>query len=209
MPPIRAIIFDMGDVLFTWNPIADTTITPQQIRTITSGPLWHDFERGLLTEIECYKLRGEALGLSPAEITATFHQTTASLTPDPTMTDLVRDLKGYGLKVYMMTNIPRGDFDVLRRVEYVWELFDGVFASGYVGMRKPDRCFYELLLEELAKEVLCLWMIRWKMWRRRGLVGWLGCIFGGLRVVLRRFGGLLGLGLRVEGVRVFVWSTGV
>lgn len=148
--PIQAVVFDMGDVLFTWNPKAKTTITPENIRSITSSPLWHDFERGLVTATECYHGRGSALGLCPDAIASTFQQTTASLTPHQTMTALVRELKSRGLAVYMMTNIPRVDYDALRAMEYVWELFDGIFASGYLGMRKPDGVFYEFVLGEVG-----------------------------------------------------------
>ncbi|KAJ0413749.1 HAD-like domain-containing protein [Aspergillus carlsbadensis] len=142
----------MGDVLFTWNPIADTSITLDNMRDIMNSETWHDFERGHLSATECYSLRGTALSLSPSEIAATFQQTTASLSPDKNMTALVHELKSHGAAVYMMTNTPRGDFDVLRRVEYVWEAFDGVFASGYVGFRKPDAGFYEMVLREVGVE---------------------------------------------------------
>lgn len=36
----------------------------------------------------------------------------------------------------MIMNILQLDFDQLRSMEYEWLLFDAIFASGYVDMRK-------------------------------------------------------------------------
>jgi HAD superfamily hydrolase (TIGR01509 family) len=90
------------------------------------------------------------LGVDSTEIAETFAQTTASLTPHAAMIALIHDLKATGISVYMMTNIPQPDFDQLRARDYIWDAFNGVFASGYVGMRKPDTCFYEHVLKEIC-----------------------------------------------------------
>lgn len=150
MPQYRAIIFDMGDVLFTWNPQAATRITAAAHRQMTKSKLWEDFERGQVTPEECYRQLASQVSVDPAEVAETFSQTTASLTPHGAMVSLIHDIKAANISVYMMTNIPRPDFDQLRAKDYIWGAFDGVFASGYVGMRKPDRCFYEHVLKEIG-----------------------------------------------------------
>lgn len=151
MPPYKAVIFDMGDVLFSWNPNADTEVSAQTLRSITQCDLWYEFERGNVQTEKCYQQLGKMFSICPSEIAATFSQTTASLTPNNEMTALLQDLKKRtDISVYMMTNIPRPDFDQLRATKYVWDHFDGIFASGYEGMRKPDLCFYQHVLDKIG-----------------------------------------------------------
>jgi FMN phosphatase YigB (HAD superfamily) len=48
-----------------------------------------------------------------------------------------------------MSNISKPDYDVLRTKAADWDVFDSVFASGEVGMRKPDLCFYKHVLQAI------------------------------------------------------------
>ena len=151
MPPYKAVIFDMGDVLFRWNPKADTAVSTQMLRSITQCDLWYEYERGHVQPEKCYQQLGQMFSVCPSEIAATFAQTTGSLTPNDEMTAIVQDLKRQtNISVYMVTNIPRLDFDQLRATKYVWEHFDGIFASGYEGMRKPDLQFYQHVLDKIS-----------------------------------------------------------
>ncbi|GKZ36940.1 hypothetical protein AbraIFM66950_008205 [Aspergillus brasiliensis] len=158
MPPYKAIILDMGDVLFRWRPQLTTNIPITTLGQLINTDLWHDFERGKISPDECYRQLGETFSLAPDEIATTFKQANAGLMPATEMTDLLLDIRSMhhnaeGIKfgIYMMSNISRLDYDQLREAHasYVWDVFDGIFASGYVGMRKPDRCFYELVLERV------------------------------------------------------------
>ncbi|KAJ5413639.1 hypothetical protein N7509_000266 [Penicillium cosmopolitanum] len=150
MSPYKAIIFDMGDVLFRWEPKINTTLTTDTLRAIANSDLWAHYEAGGMTSTQCYKQLGEEHGVSPEEIASTFRQSTGCLTPDAGMTGFLHELKDRGLPIYMMTNIPQLDYDRLRLMEYDWHIFDQIFASGYVGMRKPDLKFYEHVLAEIG-----------------------------------------------------------
>jgi epoxide hydrolase-like predicted phosphatase len=151
MPPYKAVIFDMGDVLFGWNPQADTEVSAQMLRSITQCDLWYEFERGNVQPEKCYQQLGKMFSICPSEIATTFSQTTGSLTPNEEMTAIVQDLKRQtNISVYMMTNIPRPDFDQLRATKYMWDHFDGIFASGYEGMRKPELRFYQHVLDKIG-----------------------------------------------------------
>ncbi|KAI2910665.1 hypothetical protein CBS147343_9864 [Aspergillus niger] len=146
MASYKAVIFDMGDVLFTWNPQADTQVTHETLAHIVQSTTWNRYERGLLSAEQCYGQFSSDFAIPPSDLAETFKQTTGSLKPDSTMTMLLHRLKAQGYRLYMMTNIPQLDFDLLRNTEYVWHLFDRIFASGYVGMRKPDLEFYQWVL---------------------------------------------------------------
>lgn len=145
----KAAIFDMGGVLFTWNPIVDTQVSLKDLGTIINSETWEQFERGKIEPDDCYHQLGSQIGLPGSEIAATFRQTTGCLRPDARMTSLLRELKDQGVAVYMMTNIPAPDFHQLREMHYEWDLFDGIFASALEGMRKPDLEFYEHVLKQI------------------------------------------------------------
>jgi putative hydrolase of the HAD superfamily len=66
------------------------------------------------------------------------------------MIDLMRDLRGRGLRMAMLTNNVR-EWEPLWRAKLpVDEIFELVVDSAFVGMRKPERAIYELTLERLG-----------------------------------------------------------
>jgi epoxide hydrolase-like predicted phosphatase len=150
MRTINTVIFDMGEVLFTWKPTIDTRVTFDNLRTITHCETWEQFERGKIDPDGCYQQLGAKIGFPGSEIAATFRQTTSCLKPDPRMTALLHELKSQNVAIYMMTNIPLPDYHQLRAMEYEWDLFDGVFASSLEGMRKPDMEFYEHVSKQIG-----------------------------------------------------------
>jgi epoxide hydrolase-like predicted phosphatase len=72
------------------------------------------------------------------------------LHPNEPMIDLMRDLRGRGLRMAMLTNNVR-EWEPLWRAKLpVDEIFEIVVDSAFVGMRKPERAIYELTLERLG-----------------------------------------------------------
>lgn len=83
-----------------------------------------------------------------------------SLVANDEFVRFIRELKedsGESLRVYAMSNISKPDYEVLRTMSSHWDVFDGVFTSGEVGMRKPDVRFFEvcrLLLHSISSRLL-------------------------------------------------------
>ena len=85
-----------------------------------------------------------------------------NLERNPEMIELMRELKGRGLRMALLTNN-------VREWEPRWrpmlpeldEIFELVVDSGFVGMRKPEPGIYELTLERLgggpARPSACSW----------------------------------------------------
>jgi epoxide hydrolase-like predicted phosphatase len=72
------------------------------------------------------------------------------LHPNEPMIELMRDLRGRGLRMALLTNNVR-EWDPLWRSKLpVDEIFEVVVDSAFVGMRKPEREIYELTLERLG-----------------------------------------------------------
>jgi epoxide hydrolase-like predicted phosphatase len=147
----QAIIFDMGEVLFSWTPDDQPSVPLSTLGSMIRCDLWNDFERGEVSADECYQQLSEQFSISAAEIAAAFRMATAALKPNEMMTALVQDIKRHtDASVLMMTNIPRPDFEKLRATEYIWHCFDGVFASCQEGMRKPEHRFYRRVLDSVG-----------------------------------------------------------
>lgn len=150
LPPPRAVIFDLGDVLFTWSASTTTLIPARQLRDILSTPIWFAYDRGEITRDVCYQLSAEKFCLSASEIAEAFTQARKSLQPDPEILSLIHKLnKNPAFKVYAMSNIGKEDFQELEtRID--WSLFNQVFTSAEAGMRKPELRFYKYVLDHIG-----------------------------------------------------------
>ncbi|KAG7443759.1 phosphatase yihX [Guyanagaster necrorhizus] len=148
-PPFDTIILDIGDVLFTWSSTTTTRISSKSLRAILASPTWMDYERGKVTEQDCYDRVGEQFSFDPLEVKEALAQARDSLKSDDEMIALIRELKeqSHGrLRVFAMSNISVPDYAVLRTKPADWEIFDRVFTSGEAGERKPDPAYYRHVL---------------------------------------------------------------
>ncbi|KAK7743157.1 hypothetical protein SLS53_004242 [Cytospora paraplurivora] len=148
--PPRAVIFDLGDVLFAWSASTKTTIPARKLRDILSTPIWYSYDRGEITREACYEQSAQRFSLPAAEIAEAFHQARQSLQPDHTIVSFLRELrKDPAIKLYAMSNIGKEDFDELGE-KMDWTLFDRVFTSAAAGTRKPELGFYRRVLEQIG-----------------------------------------------------------
>ncbi|KAG2043476.1 HAD-like domain-containing protein [Suillus americanus] len=143
------LIFDIGDVLFSWSPQTKTSISPNALRKILSSPTWIDYERGRISQAECYAGVGGEFSLDPTEIGRAFQHARDSLESNEELISVIRHLKARSdgmLRVFAMSNISAPDYEVLRTKPADWSLFDGIFTSAGVGERKPNLGFYKAVI---------------------------------------------------------------
>jgi len=150
-PPARALIFDLGDVLFKWSSTTTTSIPSKTIRQIVNSPTWFEYECARITQSTCYELIAKEFRLEASEVAEAFNQARDSLDADPAMVRFIEDLRANSsVKVFAMSNIALEDFDYLSDSEKMNStLFERVFTSGAAGMRKPDPDFYRFVLKEI------------------------------------------------------------
>ncbi|KAI0301025.1 HAD-like domain-containing protein [Multifurca ochricompacta] len=154
-PRCRVLIFDLGDVLFSWSPVTSTSISPRTLKAILSSTIWQQYERGRLSEDECYRLSGEKFSLDPEEVRQAIHDARESLQPDNAFIRFIGELKAETqgtLRIFAMSNISAPDYAVARAKPAEWGIFDRVFTSAAAGMRKPDLCFFKFVLDEIKTE---------------------------------------------------------
>lgn len=140
------LIFDIGDVLFTWSAETKTTISPKTLHKILQSATWFEFEKGKISEAESYATVAREFGIEAKEVKEAFQGARDSLTSRPFMVNLIRELKP-GRRVYAMSNISAPDWEVLKTKGADWDIFDGVFTSAAAGERKPNLGYYRHVLK--------------------------------------------------------------
>jgi len=168
VPTLRGVIFDWGGVLT--NPIALTVqawleadridresyvaamrpwITRAYGPDAAESPV-HALERGELADAEFEVILADLLvdvDGGPVAAPGLLERMFAGSSVQSDMIDLVRDLRGHGLRTGLLSN----SWGV--RSGYPWELldelFDDVVISAHVGMRKPEERIFQLALRRL------------------------------------------------------------
>ncbi|KAI0438652.1 HAD-like protein [Xylaria telfairii] len=146
----RGLIFDLGGVLLDWDLHRVPGLSSGQFLTTMNTTTWHDLDRGVLSLKEACREFGELLGVDPATIESSLEQAQLSLTVNCSLVQTIHDLEqsNLGLKFYVMSNISREHFQIVKSLEIPWSIFNMVFTSGAEGMRKPDLCFFQHVIKQ-------------------------------------------------------------
>jgi putative hydrolase of the HAD superfamily len=162
-PPVRAVISDFGGVLTS--PLFESFAAWQRQSGLSFERLGqamadaternrlhplYELEKGTITEAEFLGMLEAELGpgTSLSGMRDVYFE---HLRPNRAMIDLMRELRGRGLRMALLTNNVREWEPQWRaKLPEIDEIFEVVVDSAFVGMRKPDREIYELTLERLG-----------------------------------------------------------
>jgi putative hydrolase of the HAD superfamily len=163
---IEAVVSDFGGVLTTpllgsFMAFQDTTgIATEDLGKAMAAiaeedgenPLYR-LERGEVTEVAFLDRLAE--GLEPLlghrpELHRFKEIYFEALDPNQQMIELMRELKGEGYRMAMLTNNVREWEPLWRSMLPVDEIFEAVVDSGFVGVRKPEPRIYEMTLERIG-----------------------------------------------------------
>ena len=155
---IRNMIFDMGQVLIHWQPAVfleregiPETDRPPLLQEVFGSIEWIQLDRGTISFEEgpsamCARLP-ERLHGAARDLTLDWWRN--NLLPMEGMADLVRELKGLGYGIYLLSNaksdLPRY-FDLIPGSE----CFDGKIVSADWKLLKPQHEIYETLFREFS-----------------------------------------------------------
>jgi len=127
-----AVIFDLGDVLFTWSPSTPKSPLPANVlRNVLRSFHWFEYEKGKILEPEAYYLVAQEFNVARADVENAFQAARHSLQSNPKMIEVILELKKAGLAIYAMSNISAPDWEVLttKASPEEWALFDYTFTS--------------------------------------------------------------------------------
>jgi HAD superfamily hydrolase (TIGR01509 family) len=157
-PRFDTLIMDLGDVLVGGSlQGANASALKKILKVSLRTPTWGKYERGQLSELECYNAVAEDLGssTSAAQVGEAVSEARKSLQVNEDLIQVIRELKAENnLRVYIMSNIPKPDLAVVKAKSLNWGVIDGWYPSYAVGLHKPDLAFYRHVLEETNTDPL-------------------------------------------------------
>ncbi|KAI0663404.1 HAD-like protein [Cubamyces menziesii] len=146
------LILDLGDVLFSWSPKTNTAVAPRLLKEILSSVTWFDYERGRISQAECYERVSTEFNVDAVAVAEAFQQARESLRPNEEFLGLIRELRQqcHGqLTVLALSNISLPDYEYIMALSSDWaSVFDRVFPSALLGERKPHLGAYRRVISE-------------------------------------------------------------
>ena len=128
---IKNIIFDLGNVVVTWDPVAI-------VRSVIEGPGavrlaeqlfahadWVEVDRGTLTLDEAALRAIERTDVDADIIHAIYRAVAPSLQPLPQSVELLHSLKKQGHQLYALSNMGHVSADYLQQHGVFWPLLFG------------------------------------------------------------------------------------
>ena len=154
---IKNYVFDLGQVLATFDPAALTAACVDEVetadlirQTVFDRLYWDKLDAGTMTDEEA---RAGFCGRLPAHLHETacrvYDSWVANMAPIEGMQELVRDIKKQGGRLYLLSNTSVGFSEHYRTSPWLANLltlFDGMVISGVVKLVKPDPKVFEYLL---------------------------------------------------------------
>jgi 2-haloacid dehalogenase len=158
--PIRAVIFDFGNVLIKWDP---HTVFNKYFASDTAA-----IDRFLaeinFNEWNLSQDKGYPFAQGVAELSLKFPQYAyliraydvdweESITGIiPETIEILHQLKRAGYQLYGLTNWSAEKFSIVRHKYAFFELFEDILVSGEVKLIKPDPAIFNLLLQKIQRQ---------------------------------------------------------
>ncbi|MFD1610519.1 HAD family hydrolase [Sphingomonas tabacisoli] len=157
MGEVRGVVFDVGNVLFTWDPrflyerlIDDDRALDVFLRDVVTHE-WHfqhdagrpfaETSAELIAEHPQHRALIEAWG-------PRFNESVGG--PVEGMAELVAELDARGVPLFAITNFSGEFWEPFRKTETVFDHFRDVVVSGTERMVKPEPTIYELALKRFG-----------------------------------------------------------
>ena len=151
---IKNVIFDLGAVMFHWNPqkitelFTDDVELQQRIQSeLYYHQDWIDFDCALITEKEAIKRASKRLEISLDDANELFKQTKNSLHLIEETFEMLKKVKAKNLNAYCLSNISPELFKYVSEHHDLFDLFDGIVTSGVENVGKPEKRIFEILFE--------------------------------------------------------------
>lgn len=152
----KNIIFDLGNVLLTFNPeeyldklIEDKNIIPILYNAIFKSNEWPMLDRGTITQQEAKRNIMSRYTEHAKSIELAFDNWIKSiLNPIEDTVKILTELKEKGYKIYYLSNFHELAFDYVTSEFSFFKLFDGGIVSYKEKLLKPEKEIYNRILDE-------------------------------------------------------------
>ncbi len=158
----KAVVFDVGGVIVRWQPlqlmrehlpmVAADEAYAQVFQSWAPGADWLAFDRGAVEPDALAERIAMRTGYARANIESLIGAIGAHLEPMPDSVALIARVRAAGHPLGLLSNMPRPYADHLEAAHECFGWFDHRAWSGRLGLVKPDRAFFDHVLEQLAVE---------------------------------------------------------
>lgn len=165
MTPIvtkKAVIFDVGGVVVQWQPLQLMrehlpAVLPDEayarvFQSWAPGADWLEFDRGTVEPEALAERITRRTGYPRANIDSLIAAIGAHLKPMPDSVALIARVRAAGHALGLLSNMPRPYADHLEATHECFGWFDHRAWSGRLGLVKPDRAFFDHLLDRLGAQ---------------------------------------------------------
>ncbi|MBR4851310.1 MAG: HAD family phosphatase [Tidjanibacter sp.] len=152
---IRNVIFDIGGVVLGRDFSRLAELLGDTFSFIAGNDFpayWSEFDRGTYTREEVASMLASDKGCSIEEAQERIQALLDLLQPVSETVELIAELKGEGVKTYVLSNMSREFYEHISTTFDVFEHFDGAVVSCYERINKPDEGIYTCLLERYGLE---------------------------------------------------------
>ncbi len=155
MSRIKNLVFDLGGVVFTWNPdqiiesVFQDAAAHQKVKDhIFRHEDWVGLDRGTLDREEAITRAVVRTGLAETDVSALMRQIPRALAPIPQTFELIRRIKhNTRHKLFVLSNMHVASIHHIEQHYPIEHLFDGQVISCRIHLVKPEREIYRYLLE--------------------------------------------------------------
>src|SRR5690349_7350540 len=134
--PYKNFIFDIGNVILTWDPISILkNILPDcknyefYMNNIFKHPDWLEFDRGTLSQDAAVIVFSKRTSLPVEVVKKIMCSVKSSLVPIHNNIRLLEKLHQLGKKLYCLTNMCEDIFLYLKEKYKFWDYFEGIVVS--------------------------------------------------------------------------------
>ena len=150
----HSIVFDVGNVLLTFEPEKVASLLPEEHRQALSQAMfgvdwrWAAFDLGVETNEAIAQSMADAAGVPEGKemVLYAFHHFFSTMKPLPLYL-MIPELKRMGKRLFALTNYGEPAFSSTQNAFPNLQMLDGVLVSAREKRCKPDLAFFALLTE--------------------------------------------------------------
>lgn len=159
---LKNIVFDLGNVLvkFDSNELIYSFFNEKQeeVKSFYFDSLWDEYDQGLYSVEEMIEKGVKQFPELELSIKKLMYHWTESVIPLKDNVAYIKDLRRFGYKVYILSNIPEDDTKYLRSLGVFDNIDGGVFSYEYKKIKPDPEIFHILLKKYNLKASECLFL---------------------------------------------------
>ena len=133
------IVFDLGGVVFNWQPDAIIKSIFEDLETqdlvrkeVFEHSDWVELDRGTITLEQAIDRGATRTGLASQDIERLLNAVPRFLTPIDQTIDLIRQLRSTTNRLFVLSNMHLASIAYLEQQYKIWEMFDGIDRKSVV-----------------------------------------------------------------------------